>query len=1754
MNQYGIENTHRALYERLYEYISSQYFGASTLLQNAVLPQLKKEGVLYKEPYIEANNAYETVCNGIVKADLPIHIRKFMNMLIEKKLGVFENPFSHQVKALEMFFKDKDLFVATGTGSGKTECFMWPMIASIGDEVYLRKKTWEIRGVRALFLYPMNALVSDQVGRLRRILGDVNGEFRSILRDTAKDNEIRMPQFGMYTGRTPYPGGQNVNKDKALAKAISKDILNISEDTKKELIRLGKYPAKIDLKLFVDGLSNGEHITDKNDSELITRLEMQKYCPDILITNYSMLEYMLMRERESTIWEDTKEWLNASDDNKLLFVIDEAHMYRGSAGGEVALLIKRLMHKLDINQNKIRFILTSASMPHDTKEDIESIIKFASDFTSRGNPRSFELIFGNNERLPDNANLDIDPEKFININIDRLQNVEEEKIAAINEFCTKVFKKKFEFNNSEEACNWLYNNLLRTKQCKLLLESCRGNAVAFSELSKILFPKAEINKAKDATQVFLAIATLARDKQGKVLFPSRVHMFFRGLKGVYACTNPNCTEEKNTYDGVSIGKIYFDSFKDTCKCGGKVYELINHRRCGALFIKGYIDESINGNQFIWQHAGIVKSDNLKEIHLFIANEEIDNAYLKNESINAKIKWFNPMTGILYDDEKDGCIKVLYSTHKNTKNKDEEIEPNTISFYKCPKCSNKIGKHGLTDFSTKGNVPFYNIVNAQLLAQPQLIFDKEKLKKFPNGGRKVLLFSDSRQKAAILARDMTSAADDNAARQALVKAVIRLQEYDCRCEKNIDMLYPIFLQIACEDNIHFFYDASQEIFVNHMKKMREKIIMFNEMGKKLKYETMVSEFKNKPVLYIRQILKLICDNYQSLSDVALCWMEPAISLDGVMYYLYKENIKLTEDEVKLLVSSWCISVAKDSIAFGNDIDDFDYEIRKEVQKNDYGRFGLKEKYNFQKGIRIALEKEKGLNSSQIEKVKEIITNEFADYDKNNERKFINTSKITLRYDINHNWYKCDKCSEVSAFPLWGRCPCCGSDMLRRMRKQDFETLSFWRKPVEDVIIKQNQIKSINTEEHTAQLSHKDQREDTWSTTENYEMRFQDISIDKDMPVDVLSCTTTMEVGIDIGSLSAVALRNVPPMRENYQQRAGRAGRRNSSISTITTYAHNGPHDNWYFNHPKDIIAGKVRKPWIDIESKKLIKRHLFIVLFNEYYKFHKSSIDECLTAEFFNEHFEAFQNFLKKYQFTEKQKEILIPRSVNIKTEDIKEDLKNGLLKLKEDVDMHPEKYYVTNEEKVTMLDSLFDEGLLPTYSFPKNVVGFYIENESGKMIEKPDRALDIAISEYAPGRTLVVNKKIYKSGGIYSHSSKYRKGEKTFVKPAEAYFNDKNYYMPIYMCSDDKCEWFGTELPKNNLCPFCGKEIRSGKYMLKPWGFAPENGESSRETGESSVISYAEQPCYSASPKDDMEQSKFPKLKIANRYDENITIINKGPFGAGFNVCTKCGAAIAGTDELSCKKIKSPYKMYGVCKHEETNVVLGHTFRTDMLVLQIELDPKKIDTSKDGLWLKSAATSLAEALKLAASRVLDIEFNDIKVGFRIRYYTTQVFADIFLYDSLSSGAGYAFRVAKCLEELFKATKELLINCICESACHDCLKNFWNQRQQNILNRYEANELLNWITEGKMADLYSIKEQEELLKPLENVMIMDDPKSKIQIQDDKLIIFQKGIEKRILVIPAMYNKGYFERKEFDVIISDKVIKYALPKAYEIISRD
>ena len=173
----GANFVHKQLRLELEDYIKSQYFGKSPLLLSAVSDQLDKEGVLYRKPYIESSPAYKSKNNGIQTSDIPVWLKEYFTKLSSAGVGVYQAPFIHQINALEEAIRGKDLFVATGTGSGKTECFMWPLMAKLAIEAKMSCDTWNMRGVRTIIMYPMNALVSDQVSRLRRLIGDPGNKF-----------------------------------------------------------------------------------------------------------------------------------------------------------------------------------------------------------------------------------------------------------------------------------------------------------------------------------------------------------------------------------------------------------------------------------------------------------------------------------------------------------------------------------------------------------------------------------------------------------------------------------------------------------------------------------------------------------------------------------------------------------------------------------------------------------------------------------------------------------------------------------------------------------------------------------------------------------------------------------------------------------------------------------------------------------------------------------------------------------------------------------------------------------------------------------------------------------------------------------------------------------------------------------------------------------------------------------------------------------------------------------------------------------------------------------------------------------------------------------------------------------------------------------------------------------------------------------------------------------------------------------------
>ena len=1743
---FGIKESHEALRTKMLDYINTVYLGQNEDLRQECEVDLEKEGRLYQPVFVEANQAYKTFEGGISKSDIRSSEKTVLTKMQEKGLGVFSTPFTHQVNALEAFSKGKDLIVATGTGSGKTECFMWPLVAKLVSEAMDNPNTWSTRGVRTMILYPMNALVSDQLGRLRKMIGDNNGDFHALFNSLT--NNLRIPQFGMYTGRTPYPGSKDEKQDKELAKTMRKDLLDKDPDIVKQLVKIGKYPAKDNIDSFVTALEEGTDYCSDNDAELFTRHEIRECCPDILITNYSMLQYMLIRPIEQSIWKATIEWLNENDKNKILFVIDEAHMYRGAAGGEVALLIRRFMDKLGIGRERLQFIITTASVPSNKDADVK---RFACDLTAkRYSENAFELITGDPEPIVESSAVEFDPSLIANINLAKLEGADKNKVEVFVSFGDALGFKNLSEPSLDVAKDWLYQNMSNLAPMLRILKACRGKAKTIDVISREAFPKADSEIAYKATNVLLQIAPFAVNSKGQVLLPVRLHMMFRGIPGLYACSNPSCNYKRN--HNLPLGKVFTEK-RSVCDCGAKIYELLNDRNCGALFLKGYLDSSqATDDDILWNTRGDTHDDAMIEQHLYVLpnDSKLSKSDLPKESTFA---WVDCFTGKIsyYADEsrKEDYLPVVI-----TKRADKQIE-NLRSFYYCPKC----GKSHLkaTDFSTKGNEPFFNLISEQLRIQPPTITDPELVKQNPNRGRKVLMFSDSRQRAAVLAKEFTEAADEDAMKKALTVAAKELLQW--ADEKDMDptmrLLYVSFLKVAVENDLTFFTGDDQSLS-HDMTQMRKYLEYLKKRGKELNYSKYCESHIDKlPDLFCQQLLIQLCNNFRSLTDSALCWITPLESIWEEKYDEYLIDTDIDENELRHLFSAWANEVMTDSYGIGSEISN---SIRRKL--TDYERFGIDPKAPINKKY-LEILKENNVSDEDIHKIEETFLS-FTSPGTEGSSRFLNLSSITLNYNDDQKWYKCPRCNKVFPYTLWGSCANCGKDKPKEMGDSTMKGLDFWRKPVIAALAgdKTALMTRINTEEHTAQLSHKDQRQDMWSTTEEYEMRFQNVHIGDDKPIDVLSCTTTMEVGIDIGSLTAVGLRNIPPMRENYQQRAGRAGRRSSSVSTIVTFTENGPHDSYYFNHPEKIIAGEPRLPWVDVDNNKLLMRHIDVIIMTRYFDSIKKGLDTTNIIEFYNDIYgSSLVEYIKSYSFDNKEKERLVPKHKYELLDNSRYELISSLEALGNKVSSIPENYKDDRGNYKTVLDVLLEEGVFPTYSFPRDVVGFCIEYDRGdnygQIEQKPERSITTAISEYAPGRTIVVNKKTYKSGGIYNHNTK------NYPEPAELYFRNRDYYREVYVCSNKSCNWFGTDYPKSGKCPFCGKDL-SKQFLLKPWGFAPENGASVNTARAESERTYAEEPCYfdiTPEQKQDLKPAGNTKnIRIAKRADQQLLVMNKGPASKGFTICRSCGAAVAGDDEAALAKIRRPFKSdrnrIG-CKHSRIeHAFLGDQFRTDMVVFEFSLPNNQINTKADGLWIHTAALSLSEAMVLAAGRLLDVEFNEIESGYRIRYTKETTYVDIFMFDSLSSGAGYCAALADEVDEFMQYTRNTLEQCRnnCSDSCHQCLNHYWNQRVQDRLNRFRALDLLDWGQYGMMPKAISVEKQFEKLLPVRK-----------WFEHDEINFINKGneIEVRskqgnscIYVYPSMWRDDSSLIPPDAIAISDRMIDVALPDAcVEIINR-
>lgn len=1679
------------LRDRLVSYLETEYLGKVDGLVDACDASLRKQGNLFQEPYYEATPAYETVERGIRNAQIPCDVKEFLEDMAGARRGVFDAPYRHQVDSLESYWARDDVLVSTGTGSGKTECFMWPMLSKLAHEASTKPDSWEDRAVRAVVLYPMNALVADQMARLRHMVGCSDGGFTPIWRKSC--GGARRPQFGMYTGRTSYAGkGRMPRRDKVLADSLTRSYLDLSEEGRKALRDYGKYPEKVSLEAFVKKLREKDvDPWDPEDAELISRFEMQRHIPDILITNYSMLQLMLIRPVERSIWDATGRWLRDNPDERLLIVIDEAHMYKGAPGGEVALLIRRLVDKIGASTDLISFILTSASIPGDTTP----VKRFFSDLTGKGSKR-LSIITGSKLEISDVGCRELNAKDISAISIPKGNCKDSGLQHVIRNFSDALGLNYDKSMSIRDTRKWLGSELRHIGCYRRLERSLRdGQAHTLRELASSAFPCASHEHASNAVDVLLNVAVLATDEAGHALLPVRMHMFIRGIQGLTACCDPECS---NSSGGQlpGLGTVYVNRPSGRCLCGAKAYKLSTDRNCGALFLLGYTG-NIDGDFYFWDKEP-EETDGMKLATLMVIRNECDAENCP------KTGWLNTITGKVSVDDShagdDHYLHIGYTDKMSGPREEPGFDSSGYLFVSCPRCSNRIW---LSDFVTRGNEAFYNVIarNFELQGGSD---DVAQQRKNANAGKKTLLFSDSRQQAAKLARDLSLASDRDLFRSLIVPAAWNLQR-EMDEKSDLKKLYYWFLKEVWTNGVRIFEKDDQRALWNHMDDAREQ---WEDDG-----EFDYSTLGKRPLAYQTELLRLLCNRYMSLSNMAVGYLVPTRRLWSKISKGFPKGQELTRQEFEAIFYAWSSYVLVNNFAIAKDVPYYARSMAMPSNRSlgvpiDEIFRGMK----MGKGSLLNYLKN-AYSNDQIES----ITSAIKKLCEENEDRFlfIDPSKVYLKIDLNSIWYKCPRCGRIAPYTLHDRCAYCRQEDATPIG--DFKGVSFWRSPLKEILDGVRVIPKarINTEEHTAQLSYGDDYSRTISTTEDYEMRFQDIFVSSknDDPVDILSCTTTMEVGIDIGSLTAVGLRNVPPMRENYQQRAGRAGRRGTAISTILTYVDTRPYDNHYFEHPCEIVRGVLRKPEIDVFNEKLLRRHISTVVFTRYGDQEGISIDSLPVDDFFDERFERFEKWLRAFELDAESKKRLVPQGMPWSLSAVKDGLINELCTMKKELHAHPEQYETVSQsarrevEYKKLLDCLLERALLPTYSFPRGVIGFDIEDSKGKLLQEPQRSVDIAISEYAPGRQIVVDKEEYISGGVYSHISKYAARQIDRENPARKYFKSPDYLKEIALCKNPGCGWFGELMDLDEgSCPFCHRrDFLEIKYMLKPWGFAPRNGRSSRGNDEREEYSVTSEPCYSAVSDGGLERlDGFVHVRYDQRSDCNLVVVNRGPANQGFEICGNCGAAYPTANEEMRKKLYPPYQKdcsgnRPTCEHNfQRSILLGDVFKTDLILFELCL--RRFDVCVSGCgggfinnhWLTRAATSLTEALRLAAVDILDIDFSELYAGYRKRFpQGKEVFVDIYLFDSLASGAGYSAELASppVISELFAKAKEILNNCDCESACFKCLKHYGNKHVHSLLDRRAALSLLDYVSLGKVEEELSIDEANEALVPLKIALTM-----------------------------------------------------------------
>jgi len=1542
--------------ERYRRYLKTTFYFKDPVLR-ASFEEALNSGRLSNGPFLEATPVFK---RSLTARSLFQSLMGFQPDEGFLKAVHTERLYQHQEEAIQRVFEGSNVVVATGTGSGKTEAFLYPILLHLYRE--FKGKTL-CPGVRALILYPMNALANDQRERLGEICKRLKEE-QSPLRFT----------FGQYVGETP--------EDENDSKRHARD--HIAERDQKGH------------SIIEDG-----HVVH---GELVLRSEMRKTPPHILLTNYSMLEYLLLRPDDSPLFDNGRaRWWT-------FLVLDEAHQYRGSHGMEMAMLLRRLKQRLREGgrSEPFRCIATSATLVGEGS-DKAVVAQFASDLFDEAFLEE-NVILGATEPIPEEGPIRLLPEGYGVLR----EVLHRDSPVTRSELAKLASKLSVVLIDGEDLPKTVGRLLQRDGRAATLRRLITDSPREVQEIANQVFEDLPEEKRMSALSELVELLLQAKDPSSDApLLSARYHLFLRSLEGAFVSYWP---EKKVFLDRKTVGKDV------------TAFEVALCRECGQHY-------------FV---VGKIKDDN-----------KLVEAIRDPSAVNFGAIFFRPTENVRREDDegesgeasKKRVFQLCVRCGEISQGKPQCGHDNLIWVVREESPldedrADQMAKCGACGYSAAGRDPVREVVHGA--DGPHAVIATTLYQTLPEGRKKVLAFADGRQEAAFFAWYLEESYRDILRRNLILRAVQRLNRHTpeglslretatelCTLFRERKVFGPAVGGLDLRRKA--WLDLYREFLTDELRISLEGVGLVRWCIKWPDWLSIPEVLKNAPWSLTEQeardLMFILLDTMRTDRAVELR-AESGISLDFSEPDLQgpQMQFRIGDPKGKKNVRSWDGKTGKRA------------------------RFLAKLLMRIIDGLSEQNALDQAVNALRV--VWDTLRQSDEDAPSSHDRLLIPVDDARR---LNPDWWRlrlitnddaifqCDTCGRLQAISVRGVCPrhrCPGT--LRPVKVNDLEPNHY------RLLYEEDLPGSLRVEEHTAQLDKEKARE--------FQKEFRDGKI------HVLSCSTTFELGVDLGDLDIIFLRNVPPEAFNYAQRVGRAGRRSGYPGFAITYSRRAPHDLYHFSDPRRMLSGKIRPPMLSLRNEKIITRHIAATALSAFFR-----------DERFNERFKSveqlfkdlehpsgvadFKAFLQEHQAElENSLRAIVPANILSET-----GLNNGgwiegiggeqsrlflaeteilsdyrIAKSLEATAASKGDYNIAKWAKARaktiaeedVLSFLSRKAVIPKYGFPVDVVE--LDTQRSQQNQEAfevllQRDLSIAISEFAPTSKLVANKKEWVSYGL--------------KKVVEKEWPRKSYRR----CTVHNVfsVWNEGEQPAGGQC--CDK-MKEFKYVVPQFGFITDRDKPKEPKSRPARV-FTTRPYFAGShspePGTITIHPNSPIITMKKASPGSMVVLCEGRRGEGFYICISCGAGFRKRE----KTHKTPYGQD--CHGTLEQVSLGHEFVTDVVQLQFHPRP---DGDMEPIWF---AYSLAYALVEGAAEVLGVPPTDLSAT--VSQSEQYPLPPIILYDNVPGGAGLVARLEEeevlrsCLEA---AQKRVSGNCGCaeNTSCYGCLRSYRNQFAHQHLQR------------------------------------------------------------------------------------------------------